>query len=30
MGEHLVHTVILLFVAGLSYYAGCRNWLGKW
>jgi len=30
MVEHLFHAVIFLCIAGLSYYAGCRGWLGKW
>lgn len=30
MGEHLIHAGTFLCVAGFSYYAGCRGWLGKW
>lgn len=28
--QHLIHGVIVLGVAVFSYYAGSRQWLGKW
>lgn len=28
--QHVVHGVVVLGVAVFAYYAGCRQWLGKW
>lgn len=30
VAERVIHGLIILAIAGLSYYAGCRGWLGKW
>jgi len=30
MSEHIIHVLLFLVVACVSYYAGCRGWLGKW
>ena len=28
--QYLIHGLIILAIAGFSYYAGSRGWLGKW
>lgn len=30
VAEQAIYGLIILAIAGLSYYAGCRGWLGKW
>ncbi|HRB17990.1 MAG TPA: hypothetical protein PK224_19495, partial [Nitrospira sp.] len=28
--QHVMQILFILAIAIASYYAGCRNWLGKW
>ncbi|HEY6085918.1 MAG TPA: hypothetical protein VIU63_11020 [Nitrospira sp.] len=28
--QHVIHAVVVLTIAVFAYYAGCRQWLGKW
>ena len=30
LAQHVMQILFLLAIAIASYYAGCRNWLGKW
>ncbi len=30
VAEQAIHGLTILAIAGLSYYAGCRGWFGKW
>lgn len=30
VAEQAIHGLVILAIAGVSYYAGCRGWLGKW
>ena len=30
LAQHVVQLAIILGIAAVAYYAGCRGWLGKW